>query len=64
VTLAVVRQSPLLALPLVSAPLALPLVRELASTNGGPSLNALLARTAGVLLAFGVLWAMALAAAG
>lgn len=59
--LALVRQSPLLALPLVSVPLALPLVRELAASDGGPALNALLARTAKALLVFGVLWAAALA---
>lgn len=62
--LALVWQSPLLALPLTALPLALPLVRELAGTAGGPALNALLAKTARALLVFGVLWAAALALAG
>lgn len=60
-TLALVRQSPVLALPLLAIPLALPLVRELAGTTRGPALNALLAKTARSLLVFGVLWAAALA---
>lgn len=51
----------LLALPLLSMPLALPLVRELAASRGGAELNALLARTARVLLVYGLLWAAALA---
>jgi 1,4-dihydroxy-2-naphthoate octaprenyltransferase len=59
--LALVGQELLLALPLVSLPLALPLVRDLAASSGGPALNALLAKTARALLVFGVLWAAALA---
>lgn len=55
------RRSPLLALPLLALPLALPLVRELASTTDGPALNRLLARTARALLVHGVLWSAALA---
>jgi len=60
--LALAWAQPVLALPLLSAPMALPLVRELAASPGGPSLNALLARTARVLLVYGLLWSGALAA--
>lgn len=59
--LALARQSPVLALPLLAVPLALPLVRELAMSSGGAALNALLGKTARALLVFGVLWAAALA---
>lgn len=59
--LAIIRQRPILALPVLAVPLALPLVRQLAHGTGGPALNALLGRTARALFAFGVLWAAALA---
>lgn len=59
--LALAWERPLIALPLASMPLALPLVRDLARTTEGPVLNQLLARTARALLVFGVLWAAALA---
>lgn len=64
VFLAIARERPILALPVLALPLALPLVRELAHGGGGPALNALLGRTARALLAFGVLWSAGLAFAG
>lgn len=64
VVLALAWRRPWLALPLLSLPLALPLVRALSLSSGGAALNGVLARTARALLAFGVLWAGALAFLG
>jgi 1,4-dihydroxy-2-naphthoate octaprenyltransferase len=53
-----------MALPLAAAPLAFTLVRRLARTPVGPSLNGLLSSTARLQLFFGVLLAMAIALHG
>lgn len=55
------RVSKVVLLPLVTAPFAIVLVRELATTEGRP-LNATLKKTSILLLAYGVLFAIGLAA--
>jgi 1,4-dihydroxy-2-naphthoate octaprenyltransferase len=52
-----------LALPVVLAPFALQLTRQLARGGDGATLNALLAATAKFLLAFGIVWAAVLVVA-
>lgn len=59
--LAVQRQQPALALPLLLAIAAVPLTREVWATDDGPRLNAALARTAKLHLALGVLCAIGIA---
>lgn len=61
--LAVQRQQPVLALPLLLVPPALPLIREVWSTDDGQRLNAALAKTAKLHLVLGVLCAVGIALA-
>jgi len=51
---------PLGLLPLVTLPLAWPLLRTLSVSTDGGTLNRTLAKTAQLVLAFGLLWALAL----
>jgi 1,4-dihydroxy-2-naphthoate octaprenyltransferase len=51
---------PLALLPLLTLPLAFPLLRTLSAATDGATLNQTLAKTARLVLAFGLLWALAL----
>jgi 1,4-dihydroxy-2-naphthoate polyprenyltransferase len=53
---AVLARSPLGLLPLLSAPLAVRLIRVVSANDDGPSLNAALARTAQLLALYSLLW--------
>jgi len=61
VPLALAIQRPWAALPVVTAPLAVKRVRDLARCADGPSFNRALASTAGLLVAHGVLFTLGLA---